>query len=115
MKNRTLHNAFPIVAAAIGNRFGVKVSVGGNQTETDGQTIWLPGYEGDDPDYQDVAWGLLAHEASHIRYSDFTLRYGSSVCGGIGNGSVKLTNIFQFNFMTSPRAISHGGAVCREN
>ncbi|QPK61686.1 VWA domain-containing protein [Methylomonas sp. LL1] len=79
MKNRTLHNAFPIVAAAIGNRFGIKVCVGGDQAETDGQTIWLPAYEGDDPDYQDYAWGLLAHEAAHIRYSDFTLRYGSSV------------------------------------
>jgi cobaltochelatase CobT len=79
MKNRTLHNAFPIVAAAIGNRFGVKVSVGGDKAETDGQTIWLPAYEGDDPDYQDVAWGLLAHEAAHIRYSDFTLRFGHSV------------------------------------
>lgn len=79
MKNRTLQNAFPIVAAAIGNRFGVKVSVGGDKAETDGQTIWLPAYEGDDPDYQDVAWGLLAHEAAHIRYSDFSLRYGSSV------------------------------------
>ncbi|OQW69698.1 VWA domain-containing protein [Methylomonas sp. 11b] len=79
MKNRTLHNAFPIVAAAIGNRFGVKVRVGGDKAETDGQTIWLPAYEGDDPDYQDVAWGLLAHEAAHIRYSDFTLRFGHSV------------------------------------
>ena len=79
MKNRTLHHAFPIVAAAIGNRFGVQVSVGGDKAETDGQTIWLPAYEGDDPDYQDVAWGLLAHEAAHIRYSDFSLRYGSSV------------------------------------
>lgn len=79
MKNRTLHNAFPIVAAAIGNRFGIKVSVGGNQAYTDGKSIQLPAYEGDDPDYQDVAWGLLAHEAAHIRYSDFTLRYGSSV------------------------------------
>ncbi|OAI27906.1 VWA domain-containing protein [Methylomonas koyamae] len=88
MKNRTLHNAFPIVAAAIGNRFGVKVSVGGNKAETDGQTIWLPAYEGDDADYQDYAWGLLAHEAAHIRYSDFTLRFGHSVlrrrlCGAI--------------------------------
>ncbi|WP_026600458.1 VWA domain-containing protein [Methylomonas sp. 11b] len=88
MKNRTLQNAFPIVAAAIGNRFGVKVSVGGDKAETDGQTIWLPAYEGDDPDYQDVAWGLLAHEAAHIRYSDFTLRFGHSVlrrrlCGAI--------------------------------
>lgn len=79
MKNRTLHNAFPIVAAAIGNRFGIKVSVGGNQAYTDGKSIQLPAYEGDDPDYQDVAWGLLAHEAAHIRYSNFTLRYGSSV------------------------------------
>jgi len=79
MKNRTLHNAFPIVAAAIGNRFGVKVSVGGEQAYTDGKSIQLPAYEGDDPDYQDVAWGLLAHEAAHIRYSDFTLRYGHSV------------------------------------
>ena len=79
MKKRTLHNAFPIVAAAIGNRFGVKVSVGGDKAETDGQTIWLPAYEGDDADYQDVAWGLLAHEAAHIRYSDFTLRFGHSV------------------------------------
>ncbi|MEI8573902.1 MULTISPECIES: VWA domain-containing protein [Methylomonas] len=79
MKNRTLHHAFPIVAAAIGNRFGIKVCVGGDQAETDGQTIWLPAYEGDDADYQDYAWGLLAHEAAHIRYSDFTLRYGSSV------------------------------------
>ena len=79
MKNRTLHNAFPIVAAAIGNRFGIKVSVGGDQAFTDGRSIQLPAYEGDDPDYQEVAWGLLAHEAAHIRYSDFTLHYGNSV------------------------------------
>ena len=88
MKNKTLHHAFPIVAAAIGNHFGIKVSVGGNQAYTDGRSIQLPAYEGDDPDYQDFAWGLLAHEAAHIRYSDFTLRYGSSVlrrrlCGAI--------------------------------
>ena len=79
MKNKTLHNAFPIVAAAIGNRFGVKVSVGGDQAYTDGKSIQLPAYDGDDAEYQDVAWGLLAHEAAHIRYSDFTLRYGHSV------------------------------------
>jgi len=88
MKNRTLHNAFPIVAAAIGNRFGIKVSVGGDQAYTDGKSIQLPAYEGDDPDYQDYAWGLLAHEAAHIRYSDFSLGYGNSVlrrrlCGAI--------------------------------
>ena len=79
MKNKTLHNAFPIVAAAIGNRFGIKVSVGGDKAYTDGKTIQLPAYDGNDPDYQDVAWGLLAHEAAHIRYSDFTLAFGGPV------------------------------------
>ena len=79
MKNNTLQNAFPIVAAAIGNRFGIKVSVGGDQAYTDGKSIQLPAYEGDDPDYQDYAWGLLAHEAAHIRYSDFSLAFGGSV------------------------------------
>ena len=88
MKNRTLQHAFPIVAAAIGNRFGIKVSVGGDQAYTTGTAIQLPAYDGDDPDYQEVAWGLLAHEAAHIRYSDFTLDFGDSVlrrrlCGAI--------------------------------
>ena len=88
MKNRTLQHAFPIVAAAIGNRFGIKVSVGGDQAYTTGTAIQLPAYDGDDPDYQEVAWGLLAHEAAHIRYSDFTLKVGGSalrrrLCGAI--------------------------------
>lgn len=75
MKNKTLHNAFPIVAAAIGNRFGIPVCVGGDQAYTN----QLPAYEGSDPDYQDYAWGLLAHEAAHIRYSDFNIDFGPSV------------------------------------
>src|SRR5664280_269960 len=79
MKNKTLQHAFPIVAAAIGNRFGIKVQVGGDQAYTNGKSIQLPAYAGDDPDYQDVAWGLLAHEAAHIRYSDFSIAYGPSV------------------------------------
>jgi hypothetical protein len=88
MKNNTLHNAFPIVAAAIGNRFGIKVKVGGDQAYTDGKLIQLPAYNGNDPDYQDYAWGLLAHESAHIRYSDFSIAYGNSVlrrrlCGAI--------------------------------
>jgi cobaltochelatase CobT len=79
MRDNTLHHAFPIVAAAIGNRFGIQVKVGGDQAYTDGKLIQLPAYNGNDPDYQDYAWGLLAHEAAHLRYSDFTLAYGPSV------------------------------------
>jgi cobaltochelatase CobT len=88
MRDNTLHHAFPIVAAAIGNRFGIQVKVGGDQAYTDGKLIQLPAYNGNDPDYQDYAWGLLAHEAAHLRYSDFTITYGPSVlrrrlCGAI--------------------------------
>lgn len=88
MRDNTLHHAFQIVAAAIGNRFGIQVKVGGDQAYTDGKLIQLPAYNGNDPDYQDYAWGLLAHEAAHLRYSDFTLVYGPSVlrrrlCGAI--------------------------------
>jgi nitric oxide reductase activation protein len=79
MKHTTLHKAFPIVAAAIGERFGIQVAVGGDQAYTDGKMIQLPAYNGNDPNYHTVAWGLLAHEAAHIRYSDFTLDYGPSV------------------------------------
>jgi cobaltochelatase CobT len=88
MKDRTLNRAFPIVAAAIGQRFGIKVRVGGELAYTTGDAIQLPGYDGDDPDYKDFAWGLLAHEAFHIRHSDFSIDYGRSVirrrlCGAI--------------------------------
>ena len=71
MKN-TLRNAFPIVAAALGNKFGVKVSIGGQDAYTDGDRINLPALDvDDDSDLRDVAWGYLAHEAAHLRFTDF--------------------------------------------
>lgn len=71
MKNQTLNNAFPIVAAALGNRFGVKVSIGGSDAFTNGEVINLPAYNFEDSSYKDVAWGYLAHEAAHVRFTDF--------------------------------------------
>lgn len=71
MKNQTLNNAFPIVAAALGNKFGVQVSVGGSDAFTDGEVINLPAYHFEDLSYKDVAWGYLAHEAAHVRFTDF--------------------------------------------
>jgi cobaltochelatase CobT len=71
-KNKTLNNAFPIVAAALGNKFGVNVKVGGSDAFTDGKTINLPAYNLEDSSYKDVAWGYLAHEAAHVRFTDFT-------------------------------------------
>ncbi len=71
MKNLTLNNAFPIVAAALGNKFGIKVSVGGNDAYTTGDCIHLPALDTDDSGIKDVAWGYLAHEAAHVRFTDF--------------------------------------------
>lgn len=71
MKNQTLNNAFPIVAAALGNKFGVKVSVGGSDAYTTGDRINLPALDTDDSHIKDVAWGYLAHEAAHVRFTDF--------------------------------------------
>jgi cobaltochelatase CobT len=71
MKNPTLNNAFPIVAAALGNKFGVKVSVGGDDAYTTGNRIHLPALDTDDSNIKDVAWGYLAHEAAHVRFTDF--------------------------------------------
>jgi cobaltochelatase CobT len=101
MKDRTLNRAFPIVAAAIGQRFGIKVRVGGDQAYTTGDAIQLPGYDGDHPDYKDYAWGLLAHEAFHIRHSDFSIDYGRSVirrrlCGAIEDVRIEFEGAREF-------------------
>lgn len=71
--NNTLNRAFPIVAAALGNKFGVNVVIGGTDAMTNGKIIYLPAYNLDDPSYKDIAWGYLAHEAGHVRFSDFDL------------------------------------------
>jgi len=73
MKNKSLNNAFPIVAAALGNKFGVNVSIGGSDAYTTGKMINIPAYNLEDQSYKDVAWGYLAHEAAHVRFTDFTV------------------------------------------
>ena len=68
---QALRQALPIVAAAYGEKFGVKVLVQGPDAYTDGKSIVIPAAHPDDPRYQQVAWGYLAHEAAHIRHTEF--------------------------------------------
>ena len=68
----TLRNALPIVAAALGRKLGVEVGVGGHEACTDGRHIQIPDIP-DDPVSRDLAWGYLAHEAGHVRYTDFAV------------------------------------------
>ena len=68
----TLRNALPIVAAALGRKFGVEVGVGGHDACTDGKRIQIPDVP-DDPASRDLAWGYLAHESAHVRNTDFAV------------------------------------------
>ena len=72
MTPKTLTDALPIVAAAYGRKFGIPVRVGGTQACTDGGVIVIPAI-GTDPTARTLAWGYLAHEAAHVRYTDFAL------------------------------------------
>ena len=72
MTPKTLTDALPIVAAAYGRKFGIPVRVGGTQALTDGGVIVIPAI-GSDPTARTLAWGYLAHEAAHVRYTDFAL------------------------------------------
>lgn len=73
-KKKTIFSALPIVAAAYGEKLGVKVCIGStNDTAyTDGETIVVPNIPDDYPN-MDAVWGYLAHEAGHVRFTDFTV------------------------------------------
>ncbi|HAS6345890.1 TPA: VWA domain-containing protein [Vibrio vulnificus] len=71
--NHPLKNVLPIVAAAYGEKFGVKVLIQGQDAFTDGERIVIPTANPDDPHYQQIAWGYLAHEAAHIRHTNFDM------------------------------------------
>lgn len=72
-KKRTIYSALPIVAAAYGEKFGVKVAIGNDEAYTDGETIVVPNIPEDYPN-MDVVWGYLAHEAAHVRFTDFGVK-----------------------------------------
>ena len=65
-----LERSLPIVASAYAEQFGVNIVLSGNDARTDGQTIYLPLLKADS-DLKDVLFGYLAHEAEHVRDSDF--------------------------------------------
>ena len=73
MRNQktALERALPIVAAAYGEQFGVRVVLSGDDACTDGKTIVLPMLKSM-TELKDVLFGYLAHEAAHVRDSDFS-------------------------------------------
>ncbi|WP_235669697.1 cobaltochelatase CobT-related protein [Solidesulfovibrio carbinolicus] len=76
---RHVMRSLPLLAAVLGDAYGVEVVIGGDSAHTDGKTIHLPSLplEGDATALA-LARGLLDHEAAHIRETDFAaLRHWS--------------------------------------
>ncbi len=84
-----LQKALPIVGSALGRRMGVRVEVSGHKACTDGECIWLPAFELENQHQEEFCWGYLAHEAAHVRFTDFSLDYDGSPL------RQRLTNLFE--------------------
>jgi cobalamin biosynthesis protein CobT len=65
-------SSLPIVAGALGSKWGIQLIWSGGIARTDGSTITLPEDYVDNATYRNIVLGFLAHEAAHIRYTDFS-------------------------------------------
>lgn len=79
----------PMLAAAIGNRLGIKVVFGSTDTAaTDGKTIYLPESSAVGTEEDCILQeGLIDHEASHLRFTDFSVgsKGGSNLVKALRN------------------------------
>lgn len=72
IRTKDIMASLPPVASVPGNRYGIKVKIGGKQACTDGKTLHLPTLPPDcDARRLALARGYCDHEASHIRHTDF--------------------------------------------
>lgn len=66
-----LISAMPIIVSNYAKLFGVKVRMLGSMAYTNGSIITIPRLDLNDNLSARIAYGYLAHEAAHIRYTDF--------------------------------------------
>lgn len=72
MSNTSVMQSLPLVAAVLGNKYGVEVSIGGNEASTNGREIRLPSLPIDcDVTLLGMARGYIDHESAHVRETDF--------------------------------------------
>jgi cobaltochelatase CobT len=80
-KPGTLERALPLVAKTLGDKLGVKVRIGGAQAYTNGKTIVIPVLPPDNDEASALAWGYIAHESAHVKFTDFGLDHGLNPVG----------------------------------
>lgn len=74
IQNKHIINSLPLLAAALGRKYGVEVVIGGDRACTDGRTIHLPSLPQDcDATLLGLVRGYIDHESAHLRETDFSL------------------------------------------
>lgn len=68
-----MKNALPIIVANYAKAFNINVRMQGSFAYTDGKEIVIPRLNLSDERTARLAYGYLAHEAAHVRYTDFKI------------------------------------------
>ena len=72
MHHNHLIRALPLLASALGRKYGVQVRIGGDAAFTDGNIIQLPSLPRDcDDTLLGLVRGMIDHESAHIRNTSF--------------------------------------------
>jgi cobaltochelatase CobT len=72
-KKQSLIDSLPIIAAALGDKLSINVTIGGDGAWTDSKRINLPYFEIDSKKDRDALLGYLSHEAAHIKFNSFSV------------------------------------------
>lgn len=80
--HKALIGALPLIASALGDKYGVKVVFGNYPTAaTNGNTIFMPNLPLDDKTIGVLANGFIDHEASHVKETDMSVFQRKDVKG----------------------------------
>lgn len=71
--NNRITSALPIMVNNYSKMFGVSVRMQGTSAYTNGKVITIPRLDINNPSKARLAYGYLAHESAHVRYTDFKL------------------------------------------
>lgn len=73
MNSNHFLRSLPLMASALGRKYGLQVSIGGDRAATNGRHIFLPSLPLDSsPELVALARAYLDHEAAHVRATNFT-------------------------------------------
>ncbi|BBM67878.1 hypothetical protein VA249_45240 (plasmid) [Vibrio alfacsensis] len=73
-QNQLIQNSLPLIAAGLGDKLGVRVTVSGDQAWTDGTTINIPDFNITSKEQKAAVLGFLSHEAAHLKFDSFAVR-----------------------------------------